>query len=100
MSERDFSWPAQTEEGKATLAWELMRHIKVDFDEDEWHGIQIDFYGSSVSDVPRNMTERVFAPLFDFSQNASAKTATSCTSLSATSAVSNGSRLTPIRGST
>lgn len=63
---RDFDWPARTEEGKATLVWALMRHLAENFDQSEWRGMLMCFYSSNFSDACREMTERVFSALFDF----------------------------------
>ena len=51
---------------KATLARTLMHHLAEDFSESEWRGMLKTFYESSMSDAPRSMAERVFAPLIDF----------------------------------
>lgn len=66
LVEDDLSWPAQTKEGKVTLVWKLMRHLAENFDEGKWTSMLMTFYESSMSDASRHITERVFAPLFDF----------------------------------
>jgi hypothetical protein len=66
LADRQLTWPARTEEGKVTLVWGLMKYLaKDEIASSDWRMMQFTF-ASQMSEVPREMTERLFAPLFDF----------------------------------
>ncbi|RAS59266.1 hypothetical protein C8D87_115127 [Lentzea atacamensis] len=66
LTNRRMSWPASTEEGKATLVWRLMKYIGSDeINTQNWRMILFTFSGK-LSEAPREMSERLLAALFDF----------------------------------
>ncbi|MGW6934658.1 hypothetical protein ACWGE0_31675 [Lentzea sp. NPDC054927] len=66
LTNRRMSWPARTEEGKATLVWRLMKYLATDeISVQDWRTILITF-ADRLGEAPREMTERLLAPVFDF----------------------------------
>jgi hypothetical protein len=67
FASRRLNWPVRTEEGKATLIWTLMRHLAKDDEVDprDWRMMLLTF-SPQRSEIPREMSERLFGPLFDF----------------------------------
>jgi hypothetical protein len=62
-----WSWPTQTEEGRANLVWRLLQK----FDSDEVGDIAFQVaqhfsHASNVNDMLRDMTQQVIEPLIDF----------------------------------
>lgn len=65
LTDRDLNWPVRTEEGKATLVWTLMKYLaKDEISYQDWQHMLLTFGGGS--EAPREMSERLLAPLFDF----------------------------------
>jgi hypothetical protein len=65
FASRKLIWPVQTEEGKATLIWTLMKYLaKDEIDPHDWRMMLATF--GKWSEAPREMSERLLAPLFDF----------------------------------
>ncbi len=69
---RGFRWPSQTEAGRASLIWHLMRRIAAE-DQDDTDGTRIVIsYAHAVSghtnmdDMWREFAERILRPLFDY----------------------------------
>jgi hypothetical protein len=65
LTNRRMSWPARTEEGKATLAWRLMKQIPTDEINIQDTRMILFAFADRLSEAPREMTERLLAPLFD-----------------------------------
>jgi len=69
---RGFRWPSRTEDGRAFIIWQFMRHIAGQ-DSDETDSASMAYaYGQVVSsssgpdDVWRDLAERILRPLFDY----------------------------------
>lgn len=66
LTNRRMTWPARTEEGKATLVWKLMKYLATDdISPNDWR-MMLHTFASRLGEAPREMTERLLAPLFDF----------------------------------
>ncbi|MBM7772382.1 hypothetical protein JOD54_002586 [Actinokineospora baliensis] len=67
LTHRNPTWPVQTEDAQAALIWRLMNHLADDenIGDNDWHMILMCF-SSSMSDAPRQTTERLLEPLFNF----------------------------------
>lgn len=66
---RRFFWPNHTEEGQATLVWELMQEIAAQNADDPRAGTHIALgysYKKNLQDCWREFAEDVLQPLFDF----------------------------------
>ncbi|MER5385964.1 hypothetical protein ABT040_37925 [Streptomyces sp. NPDC002688] len=64
-----FFWPSQTEEGRATLVWELMQDIAGKDAEDPeagWHVASEYHMARSIQDSWREFAEDILQPFFDF----------------------------------
>jgi hypothetical protein len=69
---RTFSWPSQTEAGRAFLIWQLMRHTAAQEKHPDAPDRTVITYGMTIrasshfSDTWRSLAERILRPLFDY----------------------------------
>jgi hypothetical protein len=69
---RGFRWPSSTEDGRASIIWQFMRHIAAqDSDEVASADMMYDYgqvvsYSSGPDDVWRDLAARILRPLFDY----------------------------------
>lgn len=69
---RGFRWPSRTEDGRAFIIWQFMRHIAAqDSDEVDSADMTYDYgqvvsYSSGPDDVWHDLAERILRPLFDY----------------------------------
>lgn len=67
-----FRWPSRTEDGRAFIIWQFMRHIAAqDSDEIDSADLTYDYgqvvsYSSGPDDVWHDLAERILRPLFDY----------------------------------
>jgi hypothetical protein len=67
-----FRWPSQTEDGRAFIIWQFMRHIAAEDESPAVTGQLVMTYGLAVrrssrfSEIWRDLSERILRPLFDY----------------------------------